>query len=223
MKKNKNILLLVGLSLLPFIYLLIVWSSLPASVPIHYNADFVADRFGSKRSFMLIILFLTVVTIGTALLLMNLDKIDPKRYKEEQNSLIVKIAWAVVLFLTALSILIVYATVDYTKLQPNDIIPKSITALICLFIAVLGNFMNNIQPNYFVGIRTPWALDDEFNWRKTHQLSARLWFFGGLTMFLLSILLAPNMTSYIISIGVIPLVVVPFIYSYLLFRKKQRA
>jgi uncharacterized membrane protein len=48
------------------------------------------------------------------------------------------------------------------------------------FFAVLGNYMHSIKPNYFVGFRTPWTLESEDNWRKTHQLVSKVWVPGGL-------------------------------------------
>ena len=30
--------------------------------------------------------------------------------------------------------------------------------------------------------RTPWTLEDEDNWRKTHHLASKIWFIGGLIM-----------------------------------------
>jgi uncharacterized membrane protein len=77
--------------------------------------------------------------------------------------------------------------------------------------------MNNIKPNYFVGIRTPWNLEDPENWRKTHRLGSKLWFFGGLILFF-SILVSPvTIHEYILCAGVFILCAVPFAYSYRIF------
>ena len=33
--------------------------------------------------------------------------------------------------------------------------------------------MHSIKPNYFVGMRLPWTLESEANWRSTHQFASR--------------------------------------------------
>jgi uncharacterized membrane protein len=86
----------------------------------------------------------------------------------------------------------------------------------------MGNLMNNIKPNYFIGIRTPWALESEENWRMTHYFCSRIWFFGGLLITILIMLLPATFAFFIIIFGSIPLVVTPVLYSYNLFRQKQK-
>ena len=80
--------------------------------------------------------------------------------------------------------------------------------------AVIGNFMNNIKPNYFVGIRLPWTLENEDNWRKTHQLGGKVWVIGGLLIAVMGILLSPVWMSKIMLAIIVIMVFVPAIYSY---------
>lgn len=222
MKKAKTILIQALLGLIPTIYLLSVWNNLPESVPTHYNIDNRADDFGSKFEMLGIILFMFSVSIGTSLLVLNLDKFDPKKRYPSNNSLITKISWAVTIFISLISSYIVYSTEHYDQTKPSDISPKYIVALVALLFVVLGNFMNNIKPNYFVGIRTPWTLDDEENWRMTHHLGSKVWFFGGLIMFALVMFLPTEYVSYVIGLSVIPLAGIPIGYSFYLFRQKQK-
>jgi len=221
MKKTKTILMQALIGLIPTIYLLSIWNNLPESVPTHYNAKFVADKFGSKFEMLGMILFMFAVTIGTSLLVLNLDKFDPKKRYASNNSLIVKISWTVTLFISLISCYIVYETEHYTQTNTSGISPKYILALVALLFVVIGNFMNNIKPNYFIGIRTPWTLDNEENWRMTHHLASKIWFFGGLIMFTLIMLLQVEYASYVIAFSVIPLAGIPIFYSFYLFKQKK--
>ena len=67
-------------------------------------------------------------------------------------------------------------------------VPMAITLGLGFLFAVMGNLMPKIRQNYFIGIKTPWALEDEDNWRRTHRMAGRLWFAAGLLMMLLSVL-----------------------------------
>jgi uncharacterized membrane protein len=78
-----------------------------------------------------------------------------------------------------------------------------------------------VKPNYFVGIRVPWTLDNEENWRLTHHLGSRVWFFGGLLMFILTLILPAQFASYIMVFGIIPMIIIPVAYSFYIFRKKK--
>ena len=38
-----------------------------------------------------------------------------------------------------------------------------------LLLVVIGAIMDQLRPNWFVGIRTPWTLSSEESWRATHR------------------------------------------------------
>ena len=101
-------------------------------------------------------------------------------------------------------------------------IEKLLLPTISIFLSLMGNLMINIKPNYFVGIRVPWTLENEDNWRKTHRLGGKLWFAGGLVAAILTIALPYQyaILSFICIIGI--LVIIPVGYSYLYFKKHQQ-
>jgi uncharacterized membrane protein len=222
MKKAKTILLQALIGLIPAIYLLSIWNTLPERVPIHYNANFEADAFGSKFEVLWIILFMFVVAIGTSLLILNLNKIDPMQRYATNNTLFVKISWTVLLFISLISCFIVYETEHYTQTNESSFSPKYIVALVALLFVALGNYMNTIKPNYFVGIRTPWTLDDEENWRLTHHLASKVWFFGGLLLFVLVMVLPQEYAVYGMVFSILPLAGIPIFYSFYIFRQKLK-
>lgn len=222
MNKSRTILVQSLIALLPVIYLLAIWNNLPESVPLHYNQDFEADKYGSKISMLTILLMMVVITLGTSLLIQNLERLDPKKRAGANSVLMVRISWVIVFFITLISCLIVFVTERYSQGVTERVSPKYIVAAVAVLFAVMGNYMNNIKPNYFVGIRTPWALEDEENWRLTHHLSARIWFFVGLLLFFLVLLLPEKYTSFVLLFCLLPLVAVPYLYSYYLFRQKRR-
>jgi len=53
---------------------------------------------------------------------------------------------------------------------------------------VAGNMMGKIKTNWFMGIRTPWALNDPDVWNKTQRLGGRVFFLSGLALILLTFL-----------------------------------
>ena len=80
--------------------------------------------------------------------------------------------------------------------------------------------MPKIKQNYFFGIKTPWALNDEDNWFKTHRLGGKTFAISGIVIIALAFL--PGEFKIWGLAATIPfMVLVPAVYSYLIFKRKQ--
>jgi uncharacterized membrane protein len=86
----------------------------------------------------------------------------------------------------------------------------------------LGNYMPALKPNYFAGIRLPWTLSDDDNWRRTHFLAGKIWFWGGLVFAVLTLFLPSTFAVPLMIFSVCIMVLIPAIYSYRIFRDKSR-
>jgi uncharacterized membrane protein len=81
--------------------------------------------------------------------------------------------------------------------------------------------MYNIKPNYFIGIRLPWTLENDDNWKHTHRLAGISWFIGGIISAILSLLISPK-TMFPVFIGItMLLVLIPGVYSFMLFKRAK--
>ena len=115
--------------------------------------------------------------------------------------------------MSALSMFIIYSV------QQVESKPTLIFALIGLLFAGLGNYFKTIKPNYFIGIRTPWTLENEEVWKKTHHFGGKLWFAGGLLIFILSLIIPIVYSFYVLMTVTVIISIIPIIYSYLEFKK----
>jgi len=201
---------------LPAGYLASVYNALPAIVPVHYGISGKVDRYGDKSEMILLAGILLFTALLVYLLLKFLPAIDPKKQVKVGEETFRKIGFAVVLFLSALNIAIIFATVHH-----GFAIDKLILPLAGLFFAFMGNVMNSIKPNYFAGIRTPWTLESEDNWRTTHRLAGRLWFAGGIVVTIATLLLPATLATIVFMCGLAVLTLVPVVYSYIYFRNHQ--
>jgi uncharacterized membrane protein len=220
--RTKTLIAQFIVTLLPVIYLLSIWNTLPESVPLHYNSALVADRYGSKGQMAGVLLFLSVVSVLCSVLVLNINRIDPKQRNRPLSSSNFRISWALTIFMTLISAWIVYYTSNYPNKGNSNFSLKHLVALVALLYVAMGNYMNNIKPNFFIGIRTPWTLSDDDIWRKTHRLGSRVWFYGGCLMFALAILLPVRYANYIMIAGTLVLAIIPIAYSYKLFIDKQK-
>ena len=199
----------------PAIYLAIVWSTLPETIAMHFNLKGDIDRYGSKNELATMILILIVVNAIVYLLLPQVYRIDPKRYAVENKGRLFRIAFAVAVFTSAVLCLLIYSSIHGNI----KFTMRFILAGVGLMLAVVGNYIYNIKPNYFAGIRLPWTLNDDENWKRTHLLGGKLLFGGGLLIAVIC-LFAPFTFSMITLFAVLSIVIlITCIYSYRLYRK----
>lgn len=216
--KKQNILmhgLAVLTLLMPMLYLSSVWSALPDSVPVHFGADGLPDRYGAKSELWAVLGILGVVGILTYLLLTNLPKVDPKRAQGQSMESLGKMAMATVLLLGLIGLMIVRSAIT------GAIGGSMLFVVLGLFLAYTGNLMHSVKPNYFFGIRLPWTLENADNWRKTHQLGSKVWVAGGILISGLSLFLPTQYQVTVLLVLIALMVLIPGAYSYYMYRKQS--
>jgi len=92
------------------------------------------------------------------------------------------------------------------------------TAALYLLLAVL---LWRAERNWFVGIRTPWTLSDERVWNRTHRHVAPL--FALAAVLAIGGLLFPDYAIPLLTVPVLVVSLWSMLYSFLLFRRLDRA
>lgn len=196
---------------IPFAYLAMIWDDLPAEVPLHWNAQGEIDAYGSK----LHLVWLPILLPGLVYFFMTFVQfVDPKKQMQWMGEKYSSLKFALTAVLSAATIYLFQITFNQAAIVPGHMV-----LFLGVLFAVLGNFMQTLQPNYFIGIRTPWTLENAENWRKTHYVSGRLWFVSGVVLVVLSLFLTMPWVFYALCITVLIIVVVPLWYSYRLYRQ----
>jgi len=123
----------------------------------------------------------------------------------------------VVVFITAIICLLIYSSIG-GNIQFGT---RFMISGVGFLFAVIGNYMYNMKPNYFAGIRLPWTLSNDENWRRTHLLGGKLFFGGGL-LIAVSCLFTSFMVSIIILLAITMIIaLITCIYSYRLYKKQM--
>lgn len=212
--KLKKELPLIGIVLLPFIYLAYIWNQLPEKVPMHWDIKGDIDRYGDKIELLLIPFLLPVLVY---VIFLVVPKIDPKKKLHKMGNKLQNLKVLMTIFMSVLALFIIYSAKNNTFTNPNYIL-----LLIGVLYIILGNYFKTIKANYFIGIRTPWTLESETVWKETHKLGGKMWFVGGLLVVLSSMVLdkQANSTLFLIITGIIT--IIPVLYSFMLFRKETK-
>jgi len=189
----------------------VLYPHLPDQIPSHWNVRGEVDNYASRWSGAF---GPPLLALGLYVLMVFLPAIDPRRDNYQRFLGAYRLVrWSLVFFLGGLYALTILYALGY------DIdIAIAVKAGVALFLTLIGNFMSRFRHNYFVGIKTPWALASEEVWQKTHRFGGRIWVAGGLMCLALSPF--DNLWSAYFYFGtMLVMVAVPTVYSYLIFRQ----
>lgn len=210
----KKELPLIAIVLLPFIYLAYIWNQLPEKVPMHWNIKGEIDRYGEKVELIIIPIFLPLLVY---IIFLVVPKIDPKNRLNKMGNKLQTIKFLLTTLMSILALFIIYTAKNESFTNPNYMV-----LIIGVLYIVLGNYFKTLKANYFIGIRTPWTLEKETVWKKTHELGGKLWFIGGIIVVIASLILRKetNFTVFLIITGIIT--IIPIVYSYLTFKNEKK-
>jgi len=192
-----------------------IWAypSLPPRVATHWDLRGTPDGFSSRAWAVALI---PIVIIAMTGLFNVLPKLDPRRenYAKFLSSYWL-IANAVIVF-----ILVAHGMIITTGLGLSVRIDRLMPLGVGLLFVFLGNYLTRVEPNWFIGIRTPWTLSSDTVWRKTHRTAGWLMVLGGLVLasgaFLPGAMLLPLFIVTIVVVAVIPIV-----QSYVLWKRER--
>lgn len=209
-KSELPILFIVAL---PFIYLFSIWGSLPEEVPIHWNAAGEVDGYGSKSSLLLLPFLLPVLTY---FLMTLIPYIDPKKTIHKMGSKYNQIKFIIAALTAGIACFILYQTQNEGEMDTNIML-----AFIGAIFLVFGNYMKTIQPNYFMGIRTPWTLESETVWKKTHEMAGKIWLVGGALIIMIGLFMDSELAFTFMMSIIILSAMIPLVYSYIFYKKEE--
>ncbi|MED1864333.1 SdpI family protein [Fictibacillus nanhaiensis] len=208
MKKYGWSYLLIVLSVLIGV---IAYPYLPDQMPMHWNIHGEVDEYWDKQNAAFFPPLLMIVMMA---LFIYMPRIDPKKenYKKFSGSYLIFIT-----IMNAFFLLLQSVTIGYS-LGLNIDISLVVNLGIGLLFIVLGNYLPRIKHNYFIGVRTPWTLADEKTWRKTHQLSGKLFVIAGILLVANSFL--PGIYKFTgMLVVVVATVLISTIASYIFYNR----
>ena len=206
-KENKKTLFITcAVILLPIVAGLLLWDRLPDRIPAHWGMGGEVDGWSSKG---FAVFAMPALMLGIQLLCFFVTASDPKRGNIRRKYLSM-VLW-IIPVLSVMTSCISYAVALGAQIRVEQVIP----GFIGLMFVIIGNYMPKFQQSYTMGIRLPWTLSSEENWNRTHRFGGKIWALGGI-----GVLFCTLMGWGIASIAILAVVViVPTVYSYVLYRK----
>lgn len=198
-----------------------VMPSLPAQIPTHWGANGAVDGWGPSWMASA----LGVLPLALLAMFCMVPRIDPKGEAYRTSGKFYQgFVIAFTLFMCAISWL--------GELTVWGVVPAvgSVNVLISgvvglLFIGV-GNYLPRVKQNYTLGIKTPWALAGPENWRRTQRFGGACFMVLGIGLIVMGVagsVLSSEVVAAVIAVLAFGSVGAVYVYSYLLWRKSQRA
>ncbi len=208
-KQNKYKMIISAIiTLLPMIFGFIVWDRLPENIATSFGWNGEITGYSSK---MFAVVGLPVMLTFVNLICIIATNADPRR--KNISSKMFSVVISIVPVCSLLCGACIYGNALGYKVSVESIMP----VFMGILFFVLGFILPKCKQNYTIGIKLPWTLHDEENWDKTHKLAGKLWIYSGIIMVVSGLF---NLTFLFMAI-IFALVIIPTVYSYLLYRKQK--
>lgn len=214
MKKwnKKQFIITTIVIFLPMIAGFLMWNRLPESLTTHWGASGEAD--GSMGKFAAITSIPGII-FAMHLFCLFMVQLDPKVDAQSEKALLVAY-WAMPLTSLFAGFMVLGSAMRST-FQPMN----WLNLFFGILFMICGNYLPKCRQNSTLGIRLPWTLTDEENWRRTHRLGGYAFLSGGLIL-LMSSFLGAALQLPLMMVVLLSICLLTTLYSYKLHKEKQR-
>jgi immunity protein, SdpI family len=205
-------LLAASIVLVSFIATLIIYPQLPNFVPTHWDIHNRVNGYSPKWALFLMGpgMMLPIIVV-----FYYLPWLSPKQFEVESfRGISLQIMVVLVAMLAYFQAVILF-TVSGHRVD----VGRAILGGVCSLFALLGNVMGKLRRNFYLGIRTPWALANERVWNATHRFAAKTFVAVGLTGLLLILF---GITGWPVLIVLIAGPAAPVVYSLMFYKQLER-
>lgn len=190
---------------------LLLYPGLPESIPTQYNFDGVAGNYLPKLAVVLI----TPIMYGASIAVVNLMiHYSPSKFSMPNSQRTMDI----IIFAVGVLLLSTYWGILASD-GNSDIFQQYFAIGFAFLLIVMGNVIGKTERNFIAGIRIPWTIASEQNWRATHRFAGKLMVASGLLLLLSSFFLASLVLTLSLSLCWL---LISSIYSFMFFLKNER-
>lgn len=196
-----------------------VWPELPEEMIVNWDADGSANGTASRTVGALLLPGLAAVLLVVLELLPRIDPLGKnfESFRGYYNGF--------VLLMTAF-LVGVHGAVLAVNLGYEFALTTVILGFVGVVLIYTALLLRVAEPNWFVGVRTPWTLSSEAVWRQTHSVTAVLMGLVGVATVVLSVadlfVDTGELQFLVLTGGSVLIAAFAFVYSYYLYAKLDR-
>lgn len=194
------------------------------TIPMHYNAYGVVDRYGSKYEnfiFPAVILLIYAVYIIYKKIYQkaSTDSIEKIKNNIKVTSIVVTSIIAAFDIFQCVFLILAVSKPDSTSL--GNFIPFIVNTVMSVVLIVTGNFLPKAKRNSFVGVRTSWTQSSDKAWYESSRASGIAFIVTGVLTIIESSFIK-GITSTFIMVGILlTSIIIAYIYAYVKVKKSS--
>lgn len=190
----------------------LAYQHLPDMVATHWNANNQPNGYSPK---WVLLLISPGLMLGIMLLFRALPWLSPKNFEVDAfRSTYLRIMLIILALIAYMQCVMLWVGLGHSM----DI-GRATVGGVCLLFALLGNLLGKVRRNFYVGLRTPWALANERVWNATHRFAAKTFVVAGLVGLFLT---AVGIDGWPVICVLIAGGLVPVIYSLTYYKQLER-
>jgi uncharacterized membrane protein len=189
-----------------------LYAEMPATIASHWNAQGQVNGYLSKFWGLFL---MPIISFALFLLFITIPKIDPLK----QNIAKFRKYFDRFIVLVELFLFYLYLLTIFWNLGIKFDFVRLVLPAFALLIYYTGVVLENTKRNWFIGIRTPWTLNSDKVWEKTHKLGGKL--FKISAVIVLIGMLFEFYAFYLMLVVLLAAVIYPVVYSYFEFKKRR--
>ena len=210
--KKRFVVWSVSVFVLTLAATLLVYRQLPDIIPSHWNAAGQLDGHGPRAWVFTQPVLLALVSLLWAVL----PGVSPDQFRVGSFS---KTWWycgmVAVALLAYIQTILLWGA--WTGAMP---MARALLGGIGIGIVLLGNVLGKVRRNFWLGVRTPWALASDRVWYATHRLAAKTMVAGGLAALGAALL---DLPFYVGTGAILAGALVPAAYSLVYYKHLEGA
>jgi uncharacterized membrane protein len=211
--KNKSMIIALIPVIASFLLSIIFYPQLPEQMASHW------DTMGQVNGYMpklLGVLLIPTISVILFLVFLLIPKVDPRganinKFKKYFDTFIT-ILFTILFYIQGLMVCWNIGL----KFNFNIFIVPAFTAIFYY----TGVMLKHAEPNWSIGIRTPWTISNTTNWKKTHQLGAILFKIAAIIS--LTGIFFPAYAFYVVLIPIMAVSLITVLYSFLIYKKIKK-
>ena len=218
------ILTLVSTGIMMFVF--------PDTIPVHFDINGIADRWGSKYEMLVlpIIMLLSVAMFEgtTKFYRKKADESDNEKQKAEISSNVKVLnitTWIILLVFFVMNIFFLYTS--YSQVYPEKDLPefdvmRAVTITMGITFLVMGNYMTKTRRNSTIGFRFPWTLYNDTTWNKSNRFASYVMMIAGVIIIISAIFVKGIASTIIMLASLLISIFIMMIYAYIVYRDERK-
>jgi uncharacterized membrane protein len=195
-----------------FVATLVAYPQLPNFVPTHWNVHNQVNGYSPKWALFLLG---PGMMLAIAVLFYFLPWLSPKQFEVDTF----RATYLQVMVIIIAMLAYFHGVILWTGVGHAMDVGRAIIGGTCLLFALLGNLLGKVRRNFYIGVRTPWALANERVWNATHRFAAKTFVASGMIGLIVTLL---GFAGWPVFILLIVGGAAPVAYSLIFYKQLER-